>query len=197
MDKRTVHAYDSEAGQFAGEWHEQPAPDDMYALLTRYFTPGLTADVGCGSGRDMAWLHEHGFEVSGYDASQGLLEQARARYPHLRFTQAALPELEGVPSRQFRNVLCETVIMHLAPAQIGPSVRRLLDLLMPDGVMFLSWRVTEGESLRDKHQRLYASFDQHVVFDACAGNAVLFDEEAISQSSGKNVHRLIVRKAQT
>jgi 2-polyprenyl-3-methyl-5-hydroxy-6-metoxy-1,4-benzoquinol methylase len=196
MDKNTVQAYDSEASRFAGEWREQPAPDDMYALLTRYFSPGLTADVGCGAGRDVAWLHEHGFEVVGYDASEGLLELARARYPHLRFMQAALPELDGVPSRQFRNVLCETVIMHLESAQIGPSVRRLLDILLPDGVLFLSWRVTAGASQRDQRQRLYSSFDKSLVLDACAGNAVLFDQQEINQSSGKMVHRLVVRKVQ-
>jgi 2-polyprenyl-3-methyl-5-hydroxy-6-metoxy-1,4-benzoquinol methylase len=195
MDKNTLHAYDSDAGHFADEWHDQPPPDDMYALLLAYFTPGATADVGCGSGRDVAWLHAHGFDAIGYDASQGLLEQARARYPSLHFSQAALPELAGVASGQFRNVLCETVIMHLEPALIVPSVHRLLDMLEPGGTLFLSWRVTEGASLRDKHQRLYSSFDKAVVLEACEGHAVLLDKEDINLSSQKTVHRLIVRKA--
>jgi 2-polyprenyl-3-methyl-5-hydroxy-6-metoxy-1,4-benzoquinol methylase len=195
MDKNTLHAYDSDAGHFADEWHDQPPPNDMYALLLAYFTPGATADVGCGSGRDVAWLHAHGFDAIGYDASQGLLEQARARYPSLHFSQAALPELAGVASGQFRNVLCETVIMHLEPALIVPSVHRLLDMLEPGGTLFLSWRVTEGASLRDKHQRLYSSFDKAVVLEACEGHAVLLDKEDINLSSQKTVHRLIVRKA--
>jgi SAM-dependent methyltransferase len=195
MDKNTLHAYDSEAGQFADEWHDQPSPDDLYALLGQYFSPGRTADIGCGSGRDTAWLQAHGFDAVGYDASRGLLEQAHKRYPDLHFAQTVLPELQGVASAQFCNVLCETVIMHLEPVQIAPAVRRLLDILEPGGTLFLSWRVTEGASLRDKHQRLYASFDKAVVLDACEGNAVLFNKEEINISSGKVVHRLVVRKA--
>jgi 2-polyprenyl-3-methyl-5-hydroxy-6-metoxy-1,4-benzoquinol methylase len=195
MDKNTLHAYDSDAGHFAEEWHDQTPPDDMYALLSAYFTPGATADIGCGSGRDVAWLQSQGFDATGYDASQGLLEQARARYPNLHFSQAALPELSGIASGQFRNVLCETVIMHLETVQIAPSVRRLLDILEPGGTLFLSWRVTVGTSLRDKHQRLYSSFDKAVVLEACEGHAVLLDKEDINLSSGKAVHRLIVRKA--
>jgi SAM-dependent methyltransferase len=195
MDKITLHAYDNGAAQFADEWHDQPSPDDLYALLTHYFAPGPTADIGSGSGRDVAWLHAHGFDALGYEPSQGLLERARARYPDLPFMQAALPELEGVASGQFRNVLCETVIMHLEPAQIAPAVRRLLDILAPGGTLFLSWRVTEGESLRDRHQRLYSSFDKAVVFDACEGSTILLDKEDVNISSGKVVHRLVVRKA--
>jgi SAM-dependent methyltransferase len=194
MDDKTLDAYDGEANGFANEWEQQPAPEDMYAWLARYFSPGATADIGCGSGRDVAWLQSQGFDAVGYDASEGLLTQARARHPGLSFMQAALPELKGLPSGHFRNVLCETVIMHLEPGQIAPAVRRLLDLLQPDGVLYLSWRVTDGASQRDQHRRLYASFDPSLVRDACAGHAILHDKEEVNLSSGKRVHRLIVRK---
>lgn len=195
MDDQTLRAYDHQAGRFADEWEQQPSPDDMYAWLTRYFSPGLTADIGCGSGRDVAWLQAHGFDTVGYDASEGLLAQARARHPQLRFVRATLPLLQGLPSQHFRNVLCETVIMHLAPDQVVPAVRRLLDILEPNGILYLSWRVTEGASQRDQHERLYASFDPSLVREACAGNSVLFDKQEINVSSGKAVHRLIVRRA--
>jgi SAM-dependent methyltransferase len=195
MDDQTLRAYDHQTGRFADEWEQQPSPDDMYAWLTRYFSPGLTADIGCGSGRDVAWLQAHGFDTVGYDASEGLLAQARARHPQLRFVRATLPLLEGLPSQHFRNVLCETVIMHLAPDQVVPAVRRLLDILEPNGILYLSWRVTEGASQRDQHERLYASFDPSLVREVCAGNSVLFDKQEINVSSGKAVHRLIVRRA--
>ena len=58
----------------------------------RFFRPGRpTADIGCGSGREVAWLSAHGFPaVVGYDPSTGLLSQARARYPHLTFRHRGL-----------------------------------------------------------------------------------------------------------
>ena len=78
---------------------------------------------------------------------------------------------------------------------MGPATRRLLELLRPSGTLFLSWRVTEGDSLRDKHGRLYAAFDKRLVTDEIAGQTVLLDQEDVNLSSGKKVHRLIVRKA--
>jgi SAM-dependent methyltransferase len=195
MDSRTLQAYDADAAGFAREWHAQTPPDDMYDLLLRHFRPGPTADVGCGSGREVAWLAANGFPARGFDASAALLREARSRYPALDFAQAALPDLVGVEKGQFENVLCETVLMHLPPEEIGRASRALLDLLRPRGTLYLSWRVGESTSQRDGQGRLYSAFDKRAVTDAWGDDAsLLFDEENLSVSSGRKVHRLIAKK---
>ncbi len=194
MDARTLQAYDSDAAAFAQDWHEQPAPADLHAVVRRFFGPGATADIGCGSGREVAWLCASGFPAVGYDASVGLLAQARARYPELTFHAAALPALDGIADASFANVLCETVIMHLAREAIVPSLRRLLAILEPGGTLYLSWRVTEGSDMRDGHGRLYGAFAAGLVRGALVGTEVLLDEEVVSASSAKPIHRVVVRK---
>ena len=195
MDAPTLAAYDANAAAYAAEWSGQAPPADMYALLRTHFTPGPTIDVGCGAGRDTAWLAANGFDARGIDASAGLLEQARAAWPALRFDQATLPELDGVTRDAFQNVLCETVIMHLEPALIGPSARALLALLRPGGTLYLSWRVTGDATKRDPGGRLYTAFDTSLVTAQLApDDVVLHDEERVSASSGKRVARLIVRR---
>jgi hypothetical protein len=91
-------------------------------------------------------------------------------------------------------VLCETVIMHLDRALIAPSVRRMLDIVKPGGVFYLSWRVTEGTDLRDAHGRLYAAFDAEQVGTALGAASLLLDAEVVSASSGKVIHRLVASK---
>ena len=136
MDRATLAAYDKDAAAFARDWHEQPAPADLHDVVTRFFIKGgKTADIGCGSGREVGWLDANGFPAEGFDASDGLLAQARSRYPHLRFARAELPELQGIVADRYDNVLCETVIMHLDRAQIASSVRRMLDITKPGGIL--------------------------------------------------------------
>jgi SAM-dependent methyltransferase len=194
MDHATLAAYDADAAAFAKDWHDQPPPVDLHELVRRFFRPGLTADIGCGSGREVAWLDTNGFPAIGYDASEGLLAQARSRYPGLRFEAAALPELAGIADGAFDNVLCETVIMHLARAAIAPAVRRLVAILKSGGILYLSWRVTESADQRDRHGRLYAAFDPALVLDALDGAEILLDEEVVSASSGKKIRRIVARK---
>jgi SAM-dependent methyltransferase len=195
MDRITLAAYNDSATAFAEDWHAQPPPADLHALIRYYFRPGLTADIGCGSGREVAWLAANGWPAIGYDASEGLLFEARARYPGLRFEAAALPELAPVAGESFDNVLCETVIMHLTRDAIALSLKRMMGILKPGGVLYVSWRVTDGVvDLRDAYGRLYAAFDSGLVSAQLAGAAILLDEEAVSASSAKRIHRVVARK---
>ena len=196
MDRSTLAAYDSDAAAFAKDWHEQPAPVDLQDIVKRFFIKGgATADIGCGSGREVAWLNANGVPAAGFDASKGLLGQARLRYPNLTFAHAELPDLRGIAANSYDNVLCETVIMHLDRALIAPSVRRMLELVKPGGVFYLSWRVTDGADIRDTHGRLYAAFDAALVRAELSAATLLLDEEVVSASSGKKIHRIVVRKA--
>jgi SAM-dependent methyltransferase len=195
MDETTLASYDRDAAAFAQDWHAQHAPSDLYSVVRRFFKPGLTADIGCGAGRDVAWLNGNGFPAIGYDASEGLLAEARRLYSDLHFHRASLPALEGIESGRFTNVLCETVIMHLDPVLIPEAVRRLMSILKPDGILYLSWRVTKDADRRDEKGRLYAAFDPRIVLRELGTASVLLDEQVESQSSGKQIYRIVVRNA--
>ena len=194
IDRATLAAYDAAAAAYATEWETQPAPVDLHELVKRFFRPGLTADIGCGSGRDAAWLTANGFPTVGYDPSAGLLREARAAHPGVTFEQATLPALHGIADSSFGNVLCETVIMHLGRDDIAPAVRRMLAILKPDGILALSWRVEQADR-RDERGRLYSAFDRSLVLEVLTDATVLLDEEIISPSSGRKIHRLVARRA--
>jgi 2-polyprenyl-3-methyl-5-hydroxy-6-metoxy-1,4-benzoquinol methylase len=193
VDRKTLAAYDSGAAAFAKDWHDQPAPVDLQEIVERFFVRGGTsADIGCGCGREVGWLNSNGFSAVGFDASEGLLAEARRRYPGLKFSAAELPDLKGIGT--FDNVLCETVIMHLDCAQIAFAVRRLLNAVKPSGILYLSWRITDNADLRDSQGRLYAAFDTALVLAELRTTALLLDEEVVSASSGKKIHRLVAKK---
>jgi 2-polyprenyl-3-methyl-5-hydroxy-6-metoxy-1,4-benzoquinol methylase len=196
VDEKTLAAYDHDAAAFAKDWHEQPAPSDLQAVVVCFFIKGgKTCDIGCGSGREVAWLNANGFPADGFDASDGLLAEARRRYPDPTFARAALPDLAGIAANAYDNVLCETVIMHLDREQIALSVRRMLQIAKPGGIFYLSWRITDGADLRDNHGRLYVAFDASLVLNELSSATLLLSEEVVSASSGKKIFRLVARKA--
>ena len=193
-DRETLAAYDKAPGDFAKDWLAQDTPSDLQEAVRKYFKPGTVADIGSGSGRDAAWLATQGFRVTGFDASQGLLAEARRRYPALTFTYAALPGLEGLADASFDNVLCETVIMHLPGDEIVPAVRRLLSILKPGGVLYLSWRTDKATDWRDPRGRRYAAFDPRIVRDVLAPHEILLEHETVSLSSKNPIHVIVARE---
>ena len=195
MDDKTIGIYDTGAAGFAAEWEdEQDPPDDLWAALDTYFRPGATADIGCGSGRDSAWLNAQGFDVVGIDASRGLIEEASRRHPGVKFECDTLPGLESLDIGAYANVLCETVIIHMPELEALASVSPFAALLAPGGALYLTWRNTEGIDRRDDQGRLYASFETYAVKTALAGHAIELDERIVSASSRKTVHRLVARR---
>lgn len=67
-------------------------------------------------------------------------------------------------------------------------------ILVPGGVLYLSWRVGDGSDSRDATGRLYSAFCVHAVRAALASFTLLYDQEELSTASGKRMHRLIARK---
>ncbi len=53
-------------------------PSAFLAPLAGRLKPGASIlDVGCGSGRDLRWFREHGFQPTGFEQSPGLAALAR------------------------------------------------------------------------------------------------------------------------
>ena len=78
MDRTTLAAYDKKR-RVRKDWHEQPAPVDLQDIVVRFFVQGGTsADIGCGSGREVGWLNANGLSATGFDASEGLLRKRQA-----------------------------------------------------------------------------------------------------------------------
>jgi 2-polyprenyl-3-methyl-5-hydroxy-6-metoxy-1,4-benzoquinol methylase len=197
MDQKTKLAYQTNAKEYSQDWLSQQEPIDIYDLVKRYFIPnGETADIGCGNGRDVNWLTQSGFSVTGFDISEELLQIARSLYPKSLFKNASLPELKEIETK-FDNIFCETVIMHLPLNLISLAIENLKRILKPNGVIYLSWRVTEGEDRRQNDGRLYSAFDSETVLKLFDKSGFLFTEDKISLSSQKRVFRLIWKQKQS
>lgn len=53
------------------------APSPFLSPLTRHMQKVVKVlDIGCGSGRDLLWLKEQGYQPTGFERSAGLAEIA-------------------------------------------------------------------------------------------------------------------------
>lgn len=155
MDPQTLAAYENQAAQIA-ERHRSVFPQRTHEMIGRFFQPGhLTADLGCGSGRDADWLSQHGFNVVGYDASPAMLAEAQRAYPHIPFVYASLPDLVEVPSATYTNILCNAVLMHLPAASLPAAAHAIARVLVPGGRIVLSYRGSSTDAEREADGRLF------------------------------------------
>ena len=71
------HYYHTHAQDYFNQTIEVD-PSSFLLPLVKYLTPGSKIlDIGCGSGRDMLWLKQRGFNCTGLERSPDLAALAR------------------------------------------------------------------------------------------------------------------------
>jgi SAM-dependent methyltransferase len=195
MDVSTINSYNNEAEKIE-KLHSSLIPHRIYELIEQYFIKNTpTADIGCGIGRDTHYLNAKGFSAVGIDASEGMLKQARQRYPDLDFQLDYLPTLARFENSTFQNILCSAVLMHLNENTIESSCLRLVALLKKDGRLVISIRGTNEENKRE-NGKLYESiniesFKQFFEKNDCE---ILLYENEIEQNRGLTWHNFVIKK---
>ncbi|MFV9503975.1 MAG: class I SAM-dependent methyltransferase [Oscillochloridaceae bacterium umkhey_bin13] len=155
MDQITLASYDAQAQALAATQRSK-TPLALQRLITHWFVPGAaTADIGCGSGRDTAWLAAQGFPTIGVEPSAGMRAEAQAAFPQLDVRPDGLPELAGIPTAAFTNVLCSAVLMHLPADQQPSAVAALARIMRPGGRLVLTYRASQVMDVREPDGRLY------------------------------------------
>jgi ubiquinone/menaquinone biosynthesis C-methylase UbiE len=144
LSRRVADAYDQVAASYAEKNATMPpAYLDLGPRFLALASPGLPVlDVGCGAGRDLAWLTRQGARVVGADRSTGMLAQAR-QYPAGGLVQADMRSLP-FDDRAFGGVWCSASLLHLPKQEAPGALAEMRRALAPGGPLLLG--IQEGDS---------------------------------------------------
>ncbi len=157
QDRQTLNHYQQHATSVCQQYRAT-TPHALYHVIGQVFHPAQpTADIGCGSGRDVAWLTAQGYPTVGYDASGAMLTAARANYPGIRVYAASLPMLTGIADASYANVLCSATLMHLPAGAVAPALGHVARILRRGGRVLLSFRHSRAATEREADGRLYTT----------------------------------------
>ncbi len=151
LDPNLRRALDSTARFYevhAAEYFERTVTADLSRIHDRFlaFVPaaGRILDAGCGSGRDLREFVQRGYRAKGIDASRELVKRAE------RYSSAPchVMRLEALSfTNCFEAIWACASLLHLPKSAIGGVLRRFGRALVPQGVLFASVQVGQGESL--------------------------------------------------
>ncbi|WP_433438158.1 class I SAM-dependent methyltransferase [Nonomuraea sp. CA-141351] len=140
----TTASYDRIAPDFAAR--SETLDSTFLAFRQRFanaLSPGsLVADLGCGPGRDAAWLLEQGLLVVGVDRSYEMVRLAGARG-----VPAMLGDLRRPPLApgSLSGLWSVAALLHVPAAQTELTLRAWSMALSPGGMLGLSTSAGDGE----------------------------------------------------
>jgi len=148
----------------AYEGLEAPRPPNVHLVntLSRLdLAPGGRAlDLGCGSGRHLPLLAQHGLSPTGVDLSAAALARSRRFAPGAPLAQASVDALPFA-DRTFDLIVVWGVLFHLLTEELHRALREIRRALVPEGVAILhaldpsDWR--RDPNAGPEHRREIAS----------------------------------------
>jgi ubiquinone/menaquinone biosynthesis C-methylase UbiE len=143
--RTTRDSYDTLAAECAVRFRAELDGKPMERAFLGAFVEvvkGQVADVGCGTGRVTAYLHSLGVDVFGVDLSPGMLAMARSEYPHLRFDEGTMVDLD-IKDGSLGGLMAWYSIIHI-PRELVPAVlAEFYRVLEPGGHLLLAFQVGE------------------------------------------------------
>ncbi|NEA20011.1 class I SAM-dependent DNA methyltransferase [Streptomyces halstedii] len=145
----TRASYDALASDYATRFRDELAAKPLdRAMLTGFAElvaaggGGPVADVGCGTGRVTGFLHALGADVFGIDLSPGMLAEARAHHPGLRFEEGSMLDLD-LPDGSLGGLLAWYSTIHVPDGQLPVAFGEFHRVLAPGGHLLLGFQAGE------------------------------------------------------
>ncbi|GGK50466.1 MULTISPECIES: class I SAM-dependent methyltransferase [Flavobacteriaceae] len=108
-------------------------------LKERYQPKAKILDAGCGSGRNLKWFYNNGFEIHGTDTNQDQLQICKELYveQQANFIQSSIKQMPYT-SDSFDHLICNAVL-HFAEDlnEFLQMFEELLRVLKPQGSLFI------------------------------------------------------------
>ena len=134
--------------------HIDPAPF-LAPFAERLAADAEVLDIGCGSGRDLAWLKSRGFRPLGFERSPGLAALARKH--------GGCPVIEGdfadydFSTLEMDGILCCGALVHVPHHRLGEILKNItaaLDRGKDEQLLYVSLKEGRGQA-EDERGRIF------------------------------------------
>jgi SAM-dependent methyltransferase len=170
-------------------------PSSFLSPLAAKLPPGaFILDVGCGSGRDLLWLKNRGFSVTGLEQSPEMAGLARKN--------SGCGVSEGdFTSFDFSSIRADAVILigalvHIPHADFAAVLRRIAEALKENGLMLITVKegIGKAEGADGRIFYLFQHEDLEAIFASLGFQLLEFSRDASKTGTGEIWLRDLLQK---
>ena len=137
---KTLNYYENNA-EALSQRYESANVDNIHVLLLNTFPPNSQLlEIGCGSGRDASFMHQHGYDVLAIDGSREMITEAKQCHPELEGSLEVMkiPDDLHFESSSFDGIYSIATLMHLDKDMIDRTIEKIATILKSNSKFFFS-----------------------------------------------------------
>jgi ubiquinone/menaquinone biosynthesis C-methylase UbiE len=134
---KTIDWYNQNAKEYADKNSGRARHNQIQKFLNLLPDTPVVVDIGCGPGRDTSILSKNNCKVLGLDLSEGLINEAKKRYPKINFI---LADMTNVPLENCSvdGVWANASLLHLPHLdQVRTTLGEFSRILKKGGIAFI------------------------------------------------------------
>ncbi len=145
-DTRWATFYGEASGLYNNATHQR----FIQEFLSRLPAHSTLLDAACGAGRYLPFLLEKGHSVIGIDQSHGMLANAKAKFPGVRFEQIGLQEMAF--QGEFDGATCMDALENVPPEDWPLVLGAFHRALKPQGYLYFTTETLENADEQEVRQ---------------------------------------------
>lgn len=149
-DPATIDYYEANAPHYTMSFGTAPSRH-LDLFLDRLPNGARILELGCGTGRDAARMHERGFAVDPTDGTAAMVRKARER-TGLKVRQLRFDQLDV--ASEYDAIWAHACLLHVARSELPAILAVINRALIPGGWHFASYKLGDEEG-RDLLGRLH------------------------------------------
>lgn len=159
MNNRTISYYNTHSTEYSEQVNRADMTDTCLRFLKHVPEGGSIVDLGCGSGRDMRFFKEHGYDAYGVDASSALCDVASG---YSGCPVVCSDFLCWEPGRRFDAFWANASLLHLTGDEIIEFFKTKLSYLNDGGVVYFSMK-KDIDTGYDEKGRFFTPFSEELL----------------------------------
>ena len=189
MKNETLDFYDNNAQEVSDRYEAFDFCERQSNLMTLISDCRKILEIGCGSGRDAAFLLSKGFDITAIDGSRPMLDEAAKRHPELtdRLHQHKMPAALPFPDGNFDAVVSNAMLMHLNKHDIERAISETCRVLKKGGLFYFSVSTVRPEVDSSDHDgtgRRFTNLPASIWIETCRSQGYKKKWSATNPDSG-------------
>ena len=155
----TTDVYNKNVTEFIDRYNNADMSSLHQLLLKQIKKDSTVLDIGFGSGRDLQFLKDNGYDIWGIDPSEKFVQNAQNRFPDIsnHFIQSSVPfSVEQPPfSIKFNAIITIAMWMHLKREQYEDVVKSIVSVAKDNATIVISY----SQGNRTDDERYFENVD--------------------------------------